>query len=82
MLEPDPPTPPESVEEQYRLRELKTRLGDADKSVQRSITVRRAMSVLADIGSPEAIKVLKDLANQNPPSDVSQLAARTLNRLK
>jgi WD40 repeat protein len=82
MLEPDPPVPPESVEEQYRLRQLKTQLANGDKSVQRAVAVRRAMSVLTDIGTPEALNVLKDIANQNSSSDISRLAARTCKRVK
>lgn len=67
-----------SVEEIQR---LKKRLAAKEPDIQRSVTVRRAVSLLAQLGTPEAIQTLKTLASQDPNGDVARLAAAALYRL-
>jgi WD40 repeat protein len=50
--------------------------------VEKSVTVRRALSVVAEIGSPAAIGLLRELANQRPLTDVGRLASVELDRLQ
>lgn len=67
-----------SVEEIDR---LKKRLADSEPYVQQAVTVRRALSLLAQLGTSEAIRTLKELAGQDPNGDVARLAAAALYRL-
>jgi WD40 repeat protein len=82
VIEPEREEKQLSVDEEYRLKQLKHLLDDKVETVQRSVTVRRAVSLLAEIGTPQAIKVLTDLAQQNPDSYVGRVAATTLERTK
>jgi WD40 repeat protein len=69
-----------SPEENQRLKDLETRLANKEKAVARFVTVRRALSLLAEIGNPQAIRLLKELADQDPPGDLGRLAAMALER--
>jgi WD40 repeat protein len=81
VVEPDRVAVGLTVEQIQRLDRLKKRLLDKEKCVERSVTVRRAVSVLAQSGSAEALRLLRDLARQNPNKDVAQIAASALKRL-
>ena len=61
---------------------MKKLLIDKDPNVLSAVAVRRAISLLAQIGTPEAIASLNTLADQNSKREVAQFAAAALNRLK
>ena len=69
-------------EEIQRLRRMKQLLIDKEPSVESSVAVRRAISLLVQLGTPEAIGLLKSLAEQGPKRDVGQFAIAALNRLR
>jgi RNA polymerase sigma factor (sigma-70 family) len=70
---------PEEIERRTRMKNL---LINKDPSIAKAVTVRRAISVLGQIGTPEAIAVLEKLASQEPKRDVGRLATDALDRLK
>ena len=70
-----------SVEEIQRLRRMKTLLIHKDPKVESAIAVRRAVSLLAQIGTPDAIGLLHNLAKQHPTRDVARFAAAAVDRL-
>jgi HEAT repeat protein len=82
VIEPEREGKQLSVDEEYRLKQLKKLLEDRVETVQRSVTVRRAVSLLGEIGTPAAIKALNELAQHDPDSYLGRLAASTLERLK
>jgi thioredoxin-like negative regulator of GroEL len=61
-----------------RQQELLNRLGDRDKTVARVVTVRRAISVLAQIGTADALHQLQELSKHAPNDGVKRLAAAVL----
>jgi WD40 repeat protein len=67
-------------DESRRQQELLNRLGDRDKAVARVMTVRRAISVLAQIGTADALHQLQELSKHAPNDDVKRLAAAALER--
>lgn len=69
-------------DEKQRIADLERRRMDGAEDVARTIVVRRALSVLAQIGTPEAAAALKTLASQKPKSDIARLATLALNRLE
>ena len=52
-----------------------------DPKVESAVAVRRAISVLAQLGTPDAIGLLKNLAEQDSKKDVGRFAAAALDRL-
>ncbi len=70
-----------SVEEIGRLRRMKTLLIHKDPKIESAIAVRRAVSLLAQIGTPDAIGLLKNLVEQDPKRDVGRIATAALKRL-
>ncbi len=71
-----------SDEETQRLRRMKTLLVQKDPKVESAVAVRRAISLLAQLGTPDAIGWLEDLARQDPKGDVSRFATAALERLR
>jgi RNA polymerase sigma factor (sigma-70 family) len=69
-------------DEIQRLRRMKKLLIDKDPTVESAVAVRRAIALLAQLDTPEAIALLKALAEQDPTRDVGQYARAALNRLK
>ena len=70
------------TEEVQRLRRMKKLLIDKDPTVESAIAVRRAISLLAQLGTAEAVEVLNELAGQDPKRDVGRFATAALERLK
>ncbi len=70
-----------SAQEIERLRRMKTLLIHKDPKVESAIAVRRAVSLLAQIGTPDAIGLLKNLVEQDPKSDLGRIATAALKRL-
>jgi RNA polymerase sigma factor (sigma-70 family) len=70
-----------SDEEIQRLRRMKKLLINKDPKVESAVAVRRAISVLAQLGTPDAIGLLNNLAEQDPKRDVGRLATAALDRL-
>jgi len=70
-----------SPEEIQRLRRMKKLLINKDPKVQSAVAVRRAISLLAQLGTPDAVGLLKNLAEQDPKRDVAQFATAALDRL-
>ncbi len=60
---------------------MKTLLIHKDPKVESAIAVRRAVSLLAQIGTPDAIGLLKNLVEQDPKRDVGRIATAALKRL-
>lgn len=69
--------PPEEIERQKRLQKL---LVDKEEKVELALVARRALSVLAQLDDPEALRTLELLASENPESELSQLAAAAIKR--
>ena len=67
-------------EEAQRRRRLSKLLVERDPKVKLAIGVRRAVSLLEQIGTPEATAFLKELAAQGPTKDMGRLAAAALER--
>jgi len=71
-----------SGEEASSQRRMKKLLVEKHTGIEETITVRRAFAVLAEIGTPEAVALLKEIAERDPDSEMSQLAAGTLRRFE
>ena len=71
-----------SDEETQRRRRLAKLLVERDPKAKLAIGVRRAVSLLAQIGSPEAIASLKALSERSPKTDMARFAAAALERLR
>jgi hypothetical protein len=69
-----------TVEDARKQQELLKRLDSHDKSVARAITIRRAISVLAQLGTVDALDLLKELSQRAPNEDVRRLATAALER--
>ena len=67
----------EEAERRLRLTKL---LVERDPKVKLAIGVKRAVSLLARIGTPAAIESLKKLAENGPNTDVGRFAAAALER--
>jgi hypothetical protein len=70
---------PEELQQRRRGKKL---LIDQEPAIESSVAVRRAIALLAQLGTPDAIALLDDLANQPAPSDVRRIARAALTRLK
>jgi RNA polymerase sigma factor (sigma-70 family) len=71
-----------SDEEIRRLRRMKTLLIHKDPKVASAVAVRRGVALLAQLGTPDAIGLLIELARQEPNRDVGRFAAAALDRLR
>jgi WD40 repeat protein len=80
VVDPDRISAGSTEQETNRLKRLKKVLLNKDAKTKSLAAVMRALSLLAEIGTPQAIQVLEELANRNPKDDVSRLAAATLAR--
>jgi hypothetical protein len=69
-----------SADELSSQKRMKKLLVEKHTGVEETITVRRAIAVLAEIGTPEAVALLKEIAQRDPDSEMSQLAGTTLRR--
>jgi hypothetical protein len=69
-----------SIEEHQRRKRLKKALAAKDPKIELTIVARRAVSLLEQIGTPAAVRLLDDLAKRNAESDLGRLAASALNR--
>ena len=69
-----------SIDETAHENRLAKPLVKEKEGTDRSVTVRRALSLLAQLGTPESTRLLKDLADQNPNGDLGRLAAAELAR--
>lgn len=59
---------------------MKKILIDRDPKVESAIDARRAFSVLARVGTPDAIAVLHELATRDPNGELGRLAAAAKER--
>jgi WD40 repeat protein len=80
LIDPDQLNDGSTDEETQRREILKKRLLDKDKEVERWVTVARAVSLLGQLGTLEAFRILKDLSSQEPTGDVAPLATDALDR--
>jgi len=80
IVDPDYANPEETVAEKLHREKSLKRLAAGDDELQSTLTVRRAISVLGEIGSPVAIELLKELAASQGPDDMSRLASAALKR--
>ncbi len=78
VVDPNRATEGEMVEENLRQQILQKRLAAGEPDVQSELTLRRALALLAQIDTPAAVQLLKDLAAQGPTSDLGRLAAAAL----
>jgi WD40 repeat protein len=69
-----------SPEENQRRRRLRAILIQKEPQVESAIAVRRAVSLLAWIGTPDAIALLNNLATQDPKGDLGRFATAALDR--
>jgi RNA polymerase sigma factor (sigma-70 family) len=70
-----------SDEENQRRRRMRAILIQKDSKVVSAVAARRAVSVLAQIGSPDAIALLNELAARDPKGDLGRFAAAARDRL-
>ncbi len=68
-------------EESERRRCMRAILIQKDPKLESAIAVRRAISLLAWIGTPDAIALLNDLAKRDPRGDLGRFATAVLDRL-
>ncbi|MEZ5944022.1 MAG: WD40 repeat domain-containing protein [Planctomycetaceae bacterium] len=71
--------PEEEVERRTRLTQM---LVEKDDSTEYAVTIRRAVSLLQQIDSAEARKLLTTLAKSNPPNAISPLAQQALDQIR
>jgi hypothetical protein len=69
-----------SPEEDQRRRRMRAILIQKDPKLASAVAVRRAVSLLALIGTPDAIALLNDLAKQDPKGELGHRATAALNR--
>ncbi len=72
----------DSPDEIQRLRRMKTLLVNKDPKVESLVAVRRAISLLAQLETPDAIGLLNDLAKQDSTRELARFAAAALDRLR
>ena len=70
-----------SPEENQRRRRMRAILIQKDPKVASAVAIRRAVSLLAQIGTSDEIALLNDLVRRDPKGDLGRLAAAALNRL-
>jgi hypothetical protein len=68
-------------EESERRRRMRAILIQKDPKLESAIAVRRAISLLAWIGTPDAIALLNDLAKRDPSGELGRFATAALDRL-
>ena len=81
IVDPDRADEGATVEEVQRRKRLSKRLGNKEPLVVRAVTARRALALLAQLGTPDSIRLLKDLVTQDPKGELGRLAAAALDRL-
>jgi WD40 repeat protein len=81
LVDPNHIAKDDSAEERQRAKQLKKLLAAKDPKVALEIAARRAMSVLAQIGTPEATALLQELVDRDPTGEVARVAADALARL-
>ncbi len=69
-----------SQPEADRRLELARQLVSTDESVESALVVQRAVSLLSQIGSPEAIRVLKELVERDRDGELGSYAAAAIAR--
>jgi WD40 repeat protein len=68
------------ADEAARRERLVRILADKDEKVALSTVARRATVTLGQLGTPDAIRLLKELAERDPNSDLGKLAAAAVER--
>jgi WD40 repeat protein len=81
LVDPEHVAKEDSPDEKQRVKKLKTLLAEKDTKVELEIAVRRAMSVLAQIGTPRARNVLQELSERDPTRELGRFASAALARL-
>jgi hypothetical protein len=71
-----------SAEEAGRRRRLVQTAIAKHSGVEATVTVRRAISLLAELGTPSARELLNELADQKTNADIRQVAAAAIQRLE
>ncbi len=69
-------------EEVQRRRRMKSLLIQKDPKVVSAVAARRAVSLLAQIGTPDALALLDELATRDPKGELGRLAAATRDRAR
>ncbi len=82
LVDPDQFDDGVSSDEYQRRSRMKRILAAEDPKVELTIVARRAISLLAQIGTPAAIQTLEDLAKRAPAGELSQIATDALIRHK
>jgi WD40 repeat protein len=80
VVDPDYDTDGLADQDRDRITRLQERLANGDATVERAITVRRAVSLLEQIGSPAAEQLLEDLAQRDATGDLGRIVRGALNR--
>ncbi|MFN0052286.1 MAG: M56 family metallopeptidase, partial [Planctomycetales bacterium] len=82
VVDPDILLEGNSPEESARIKRLKKVLAEKDPKVELAITVRRAVSLLAQLGTPEARRLLEELAERDSQGDLGRFATAALHRFR
>jgi WD40 repeat protein len=82
IVSPDYVTAGLAPEEIRRLERLQRQLADGNPEVERAVTVRRAVSLLAQIGTPDARQLLEDVAARDPAGDLGRIATFALKQIR
>ncbi|MFN0055034.1 MAG: hypothetical protein ACKV0T_22915, partial [Planctomycetales bacterium] len=81
VVDPERLTPGESEEEAERRQRLTRLLAQRDSKVELALTVRRAISLLAQLETPAAQALLEELRSRDPRGDLGRMAAAALRRM-
>jgi len=68
-------------EEQQRRNRMRKLLAEKHPQVALALPIRRAAAVLTQIGTPEAKRLLEDLARRDPDGELGRIAVAALRRL-
>lgn len=78
LLDPREVDEADTAQEAFRTRSLKGLLIEKDPRIERPIAYRRAVALLARIGSPEAVDALELLASEAETGEIADLATAYL----
>jgi hypothetical protein len=82
VVDPDRIGEGESPEENQRLKRMKRLRAEIDPNVELAVTIRRAVSLLAQLGTPAATRLLQDLAERDSDGEIGQFARAALKRVR
>lgn len=74
LIDPDRADKDNTPDEALRLKRMKRLLADRDPKIEIEVVAKRAIALLGLVGTPEAIKLLDELAKRDPNGELGRLA--------